>query len=122
MTRGAFHFPLPGYQSANRTPKLPSSKLYLCFVFFISSAKNIFQSLIDCILVFHEGLTCFTSRADAEKRCDPVDACGALAARSRGAVINVLRAVGPTPAVNAHADIAANQVGAGASVLASVWL
>lgn len=78
--------------------------------------------LSDFLLVFHGGLTCFTRRADAEKRCNPVDARGALGAGGRGAVINVLRAVGPTPAVNTHADIAANQVGAGASVLASVWL
>lgn len=73
-------------------------------------------------MLFRGGLTCFTRRADAEKRCDPVNARGALGAGGRGAVINVLGAVGPTPAVNTHADIAANQVGAGASVLASVWL
>lgn len=73
-------------------------------------------------LVFHKGRTCFARRADAEKRCDAVDACGTFGAGRRGAVINVLRAVGPTPAVNTHADVAANQVGAGPSILASVWL
>lgn len=73
-------------------------------------------------LVFHKGPTCFARRADAEKRCHPINACGALRAGGRGAVINVLRAVRPTPAVYTHTDIAAKQVGAGASVLASVGL
>lgn len=66
--------------------------------------------------------SCFARRADAEKRCNAVDACGTLGAGRRGTVINVLRAVGPTPAVNTHADVAANQVGASPSILASVWL
>lgn len=51
-----------------------------------------------------------------------VNACGAFAAHRCSTVVDVFRAVGSTPAINAHADIAADQVAAGTSVLASVWL
>lgn len=70
----------------------------------------------------HYWPTCLSVGAETEKRCNTVDASGAGLARRCSAVINVLRAVRPTPAINAHADIAADQVAAGPSILASVWL
>lgn len=73
-------------------------------------------------VVSHYWPTCFSVGAETDKRCNAVDACGAGAARCCGTVVNVFRAVGSTPAINAHADIAAEQVAAGTSVLASVWL
>lgn len=103
---------------SQQNSKISSDIQEFCFVF----CKNILPSFSHHTLVFHKGRTCFARRADAEKRCDAVDACGTLGAGRRGAVINVLRAVGPTPAVNTHADVAANQVGASPSILASVWL
>lgn len=66
--------------------------------------------------------TCLSMRADTDERGNAVDACGAMAASSCSTVIDVFRAVGATPAVNAHADVATDQVAACASVLASVWL
>lgn len=107
---------------STKLQNLPSNRLELCSVFCISSAKNILPLFSHHTSVFHKGRTSFARRADAEKRCDAVDACGALGAGRRGAVIDVLGAVGPTPAVNTHADVAADQVGAGPSILASVWL
>lgn len=67
-------------------------------------------------------LTCFPKGTKTDKRGDPVDASGAWAACGGGTVINVFRAVWSTPAINAHADVAANQVAARTSVLTSVWL
>lgn len=66
--------------------------------------------------------TCLSMGAETDKRCNAVDACGARAASRCSTVIDVLGAVGPTPPINAHTDIAADQVAAGTSVLASVWL
>lgn len=66
--------------------------------------------------------TCFPEGTEADKRRDPVDASGAWAARGSGTVIDVFRAVWSTPAINAHADVAANQVATSAAVLTSVWL
>lgn len=66
--------------------------------------------------------TCLSVGAETDKRCNTVDARGASAACRCSTVIDVLRAVGPTPPINAHTDIAADQVAAGTSVLASVWL
>ena len=60
--------------------------------------------------------------AETDKRRNTVNACGARAAGRCSTVINVFRAVGSTPAINTHTDVAADQVAAGASVLASVWL
>lgn len=60
--------------------------------------------------------------AETDKRRNTVNACGAGAAGCCGTVINVLRAVRSTPAINTHTHIAANQVAAGPSILASVWL
>lgn len=66
--------------------------------------------------------TCLSVGAKTDKRRNTVDARGAWAACSCSTIIDVFRAVGSTPAVNAHTDIAANQVAAGPSILASVWL
>ncbi len=60
--------------------------------------------------------------AETDKRRNTVDACGSGAACRCSTVIDVLRAVGPTPTINTHTDIAADQVATGATVLASVWL
>lgn len=65
---------------------------------------------------------CLSVGAEADERRHAVDACGACAARSCRTVVDVYRAVGSTPAVNAHADVAAEQVAAGTAILASVWL
>lgn len=73
-------------------------------------------------MVSHYWPTCLSVGAETDKRRNAVDARGARAARRRSTVINVFRAVGSTPAVNAHTDITADQVAAGTSVLASVWL
>lgn len=72
--------------------------------------------------VCHYRRTCLPHGAEAEKRCDSVDARGARAARRRGAVIDVHGAVVAAPAVNAHAGVAADRVAAGPAVLASVRL
>lgn len=61
-------------------------------------------------------------RADADKRGNTVDAGGAGAACSRSTIVDVFWAVEAAPAVNAHADVAADEVAAGAAVLACVWL
>lgn len=45
-----------------------------------------------------------------------------MTTRCRGAVIDVLWAVGPAPAINTHTHIAAEQIAAGPSILAGVWL
>lgn len=66
--------------------------------------------------------TCLSMGADTDKGRDTVDAGGARVARGCSTVVDVLRAVRSTPAVNADTDVAADQVAAGASVLASVWL
>jgi len=66
--------------------------------------------------------TCLSVGTEADERRDAVDARGARGARGRGAVVDVFGAVGSTPAVHAHAHVAAKQVAAGASVLAGVGL
>lgn len=66
--------------------------------------------------------TCLSMGAQTDKRCYTVDACGAGAARCCCTVINVFRAVGSTPAIHTHTNIAANQVAACSSILAGVWL
>lgn len=66
--------------------------------------------------------TCLSVGAETDEGRNTVDACGAGAARCCSAVVNVFRAVGSTPAINTHTDIAADQVAAGTSILASVWL
>ena len=60
--------------------------------------------------------------AETDKRRNTVNACGARAAGRCSTVINVFRAVGSTPAIHAHTDVAAKQVAAGASILTRVWL
>lgn len=70
----------------------------------------------------HYWPTCLSVGTETDERSNTVDARGALAARSRSTVIDVFRAVGSTPAVNTHTDVAAKQVAAGASILAGVWL
>lgn len=59
---------------------------------------------------------------DTDKRSNTVDAGGAWAACGCHTVIDVLRAVQTTPAVDAHADVAPDLVAASATVLASIWL
>lgn len=66
--------------------------------------------------------TCLSIGAETNKRCNTVDTCGASITCRRGAVIDVLRAVRPTPAINTHTHIAPNQIAAGPSILAGVWL
>lgn len=66
--------------------------------------------------------TCLPVGAETDERRNTVDTRGACAARSCSTVIDVFRAVGSTPAVNAHTDVAAKQVAAGTSILAGVWL
>lgn len=61
-------------------------------------------------------------RAEADKRGNTVNACGAGAAGSCRTVIDVYRTVGSTPAIDAHTDVAAEKVVAGPSILARVWL
>lgn len=73
-------------------------------------------------MVCHYWPTCLSMGTETDKRRNTVDACGAGAASRCSTVINVLRAVRPTPAINTHTHIAAYQVAAGPSVLASVWL
>lgn len=73
-----------------------------------------------CILHFWP--TCLSVGAVTDERRNTVDARGARGARSCSAVVDVFRAVGSNPAINAHTDIAAKQVAAGTSILASVWL
>lgn len=92
---------------------LPSPPKYILLVFRDKKCLRI---------VCHNCHTCLSGRAHTEKWCNTVDACGALVARCCGAVINVLRAVRPTPAIDTHANIAANQIAAGPSILASVRL
>lgn len=60
--------------------------------------------------------------AETDERGNAVNACGAWAAGGCCTVINVLRAVGSTPTIDAHTDIGAKQVVAGTSILAGVWL
>lgn len=57
-------------------------------------------------------------RALAVEGADPVVARGAVEASSHGAVVDVLRAVGACPAVDADARVAAHSVGARSTVLA----
>ena len=71
---------------------------------------------------FHFWLTCLSIRADTDERGNAVDAPGARAAWGCSTVINVFRAVGAAPPINAHADVATDQVAACASILAGVWL
>lgn len=66
--------------------------------------------------------TCLSVGAETDKRCHTVDARGACSARSCSTVIDVFRTVRSTPTINAHTDVAANQVAASSSILASVWL
>lgn len=66
--------------------------------------------------------TCLSVGAEADERGNAVDAGGARRARGCGAIVDVFRAVGPAPAVYTHTHVAAKQVAAGPSVLASVWL
>lgn len=66
--------------------------------------------------------TCLSVGAETDERCNTVDTRGACAARSSCTVINVFRAVGSTPAIYTHTDVAAKQVAAGASILTRVWL
>lgn len=66
--------------------------------------------------------TCLSIGAETDKRCNTVDTCGARTACCCGTVIDVLRAVRPAPAINTHTDIAPNQIAAGPSILAGVWL
>lgn len=66
--------------------------------------------------------SCLSMRADTDKRCNSINACGAGAACCCCAVINVYRAVRAAPSINAHTDVTSNQVAAGASILTSVWL
>lgn len=51
--------------------------------------------------------TGFSERAEADEGGRAVDAGGAGAARGAGTVIDVFRAVRPTPAVNTYANVAA---------------
>lgn len=66
--------------------------------------------------------TCLSVGAEADERGNAVDAGGARRARGCGAIVDVFRAVGSAPAVYTHTHVAAKQVAAGPSVLASVWL
>lgn len=66
--------------------------------------------------------SCLSVGAETDKRRNPVDTRGASTARCRGAVVDVLRAVGSAPAIHTHTLIAADQIAAGPSVLAGVWL
>lgn len=70
----------------------------------------------------HYWPTCLSVGAQTDERRNTVDARGAWAARRCSTVVNVFRAVGSTPAVDAHTDVAAKQVAAGAAILAGVWL
>lgn len=66
--------------------------------------------------------TCFSVGTQTDKRRNAVDTRGAWTARCCSAVIDVLRAVRAAPAVNTHTAVAANQIAAGPSILAGVWL
>lgn len=66
--------------------------------------------------------TCLSMGAEADKRCNTVDARGAWAACSCSTVIDVFRTVGSTPTINTHTNVAPNQVAACASILASIRL
>lgn len=66
--------------------------------------------------------TCLSIGAETDKRRNSVETRGARTACCRGAVVDVLRAVRPTPAIHTHTLIAANQIAAGPSILAGVWL
>lgn len=121
---------MPFFHLANQSTELTNS----AFLFFSyrtvyhvlpSPPKYILLLFRDkkCLhIVCHNCHTCLSRRAHTEKWCNTVDTCGALVARCSGAVINVLRAVRPTPAIDTHANIAANQIAAGPSILASVRL
>lgn len=77
---------------------------------------------IICSVVSHYWPTCLSVRAETDKGRDAVNARGAGTARRCSAVVDVFRAVWSTPAINANTDIAADEVAASTSILASVWL
>lgn len=66
--------------------------------------------------------TCLSLWTQAGKGGHTVDAGGPRSAGSEGAVVDVLAAVIPAPAVHAHAGVASIAVGAGASILACIGL
>lgn len=66
--------------------------------------------------------TCLSFWTQAREGGHAVNAGGAWCAGSEGAVINVLAAVGPTPAVHTHAAVVTIAVGASAPILAGVGL
>lgn len=68
------------------------------------------------------GRTCLSLRAHAREGGHAVDARGARRAGGEGAVVDVLAAVTPAPAVDAHAAVAAVAVGARAPVLTGIGL
>lgn len=61
-----------------------------CIFYVIGQKHFAINCYYSFLYNFYEGFTCFTRRADAEKRCYPVDACGALGAGGSGTVVNVL--------------------------------
>lgn len=67
-------------------------------------------------------LTCLSLWTDAGEGSHPVDAGGAIGTGGSEAVIDVLAAVVPAPAVDADAGVAPVVVGAGAPVLAGIGL
>lgn len=66
--------------------------------------------------------TCLSLRTQAGKGGHSVNAGGPRSAGGKGAVIDVLAAVIPAPAVHTHTAIASVAVGAGASILAGIGL
>lgn len=67
-------------------------------------------------------LTCLSLWADAGEGSHPVDAGGAVGTGGSEAVVDVLAAVVPAPAVDTDAGVAPVVVGAGAPVLAGIGL
>lgn len=67
-------------------------------------------------------LTCLSFWTDARKWSHSIDASRSISTGGREAIINVLTAVIPTPAIHTDTGIASIVVGAGTSVLTSVWL
>lgn len=67
-------------------------------------------------------LTCLSLWTDAGEGSHPVDAGGAVGTGGSEAVVDVLAAVVPAPAVDTDAGVAPVVVGAGAPVLAGIGL